>query len=124
MGQGTSMIIMMVVLFAFMYFGMMRPQKKQQQKRQEMLSGVKKGDKIITIGGLHGMVDSIDQEAGTVDIDVDGVFLTFNLSAIRTVNPTAPAAPATPTEAPKADDAASSDDADDKGYSEGDDDNK
>ncbi len=118
------MIIMMVVLFAFMYFGMMRPQKKQQQKRQEMLSGVKKGDKIITIGGLHGMVDSIDQEAGTVDIDVDGVFLTFNLSAIRTVNPTAPAAPATPTEAPKADDAASSDDADDKGYSEGDDDNK
>nr|WP_125705315.1 preprotein translocase subunit YajC [Lacticaseibacillus daqingensis] len=116
MGQGTSMIILVIFMGAFMYFGMMRPQKKQQQKRQEMLNGVKKGDHIITIGGLHGVVDSIDTTAGTVDIDVDGVFLTFSLTAIRTVN--APAAP----QAPKADDA--SDANDDKGYSEGDDNNK
>lgn len=87
------MIILVVIMFAFMYFGMMRPQKKQQQKRQEMLSAMKKGDKVVTIGGLHGVIDSIDQANGTVDLDLDGVFLTFNLSAIRTVaEPSAPAA--------------------------------
>lgn len=121
------MILMMVVLFAFMYFGMMRPQKKQQQKRQEMLGGVKKGDHIVTIGGLHGVVDSIDNAAGTVDIDVDGVFLTFNLTAIRTVNPATPAAPVEDAKADDADKGYSEGDQTedaDKGYSEGDDDNK
>ncbi|MCX2454440.1 preprotein translocase subunit YajC [Lacticaseibacillus nasuensis] len=90
------MLLMIVVLFAFMYFGMMRPQKKQQQKRQEMLSAMKKGDKIVTIGGLHAVIDSIDEAKQTVDLDCDGVYLTFNLSAIRAVNePSQVAAPAT-----------------------------
>lgn len=99
------MILMIVILFAFMYFGMMRPQKKQQQKRTAMLDSMKKGDKVVTIGGLHAVIDSLDKEAGTVDLDVDGVYLTFNLSAIRTVGDqprpaavaaTKPAAKATP----------------------------
>ena len=63
---------MIVVMFAFFYFFMMRPQKKQQQQRQEMLSGLKKGDKIITIGGLHGVIDKIDRNNNTVDLDLDG----------------------------------------------------
>ena len=89
------MIILVVIMFAFMYFGMMRPQKKQQQKRQEMLNSMKKGQKVVTIGGLHGVIDSIDKANGTVDLDLDGIFLTFNLTAIRTVGDT-PAAPAKP----------------------------
>lgn len=106
------MILMIVVLFAFMYFGMMRPQKKQQQKRQEMLKAMKKGDKIVTIGGLHAVIDSIDEAKQTVDLDCDGVYLTFNLSAIRAVNePTqAAAAPAAKVVAkPKAEDAKADD---------------
>lgn len=111
MSGSYSMIILIVVMFAFMYFGMMRPQKKQQQKRQQMLNEMKKGDKVVTIGGLHGVIDSIDKTAGTVDLDLDGIFLTFNLSAIRVVDQ--PAAAAAPVAKPKAKPAE-----DDKPYSE------
>ena len=83
MNGNMTMIIMLLIFVGFMYFGMVRPQKKQQQKRQEMLNQLKKGDPIITIGGLHGVIDSIDQQAGTVVIDSDGIYLTFNLSAVR-----------------------------------------
>lgn len=99
LGNGNvSMIVLLVIFVAFMYFGMIRPQKKQQQKRQEMLSQLKKGDPIVTIGGLHGVIDSIDQQAGTVVIDSDGIYLTFNLNAIRGVA----SRPTTPTPAPAA----------------------
>lgn len=72
---------------AVMYFSMIRPQKKQQQKRKEMFSGMKKGDNITTIGGLHGVIDSIDNEAQTVVVDCDGIYLTFNIGAIRDIKP-------------------------------------
>ncbi|MDN6223388.1 MAG: preprotein translocase subunit YajC, partial [Lacticaseibacillus paracasei] len=52
MNGNMTMIIMLLIFVGFMYFGMVRPQKKQQQKRQEMLNQLKKGDPIITIGGL------------------------------------------------------------------------
>ncbi|WP_461214349.1 preprotein translocase subunit YajC [Lacticaseibacillus sp. GG6-2] len=118
MNSSYSMIILIVVMFAFMYFGMMRPQKRQQQKRQEMLKQMKKGDKVVTIGGLHGVIDSIDQTAGTVDLDLDGIFLTFNLSAIRVVDQPATAATEPVAKPAKQDDKGytepSSDDKDDK----------
>ncbi|MFK5279478.1 preprotein translocase subunit YajC, partial [Lacticaseibacillus paracasei] len=94
MNGNVTMIFMLLLFVGFMYFGMVRPQKKQQQKRQEMLNQLKKGDPIITIGGLHGVIDSIDQQAGTVVIDSDGIYLTFNLSAVRGTA-TRPAAPST-----------------------------
>lgn len=106
MGNGNiSMIVLLVAFFAFMYFFMIRPQKKQQQKRQEMLNGLKKGDPIVTIGGLHGVIDSIDQQAGTVVIDSDGIYLTFNLNAIRGVA----SRPAAPAPAAKSEEAANTD---------------
>ncbi len=112
------MIIVLVLMFGFMYFGMMRPQKKQQQKRQEMLNAMKKGDKVVTIGGLHAVVDSINDADQTVDLDVDGVYLTFSRTSIRSVNETATPAAAKP--APKKDEKADDDQDDDKGYSEDD----
>lgn len=82
-----SFILILVVMGAVMYFSMIRPQKKQQQKRQDMFSQMKKGDRVVTIGGLHGVIDSIDNDAKTVVIDSDGIYLTFNLGAIRDVKP-------------------------------------
>ncbi|MCD2256765.1 preprotein translocase subunit YajC [Lactobacillus sp. CC-MHH1034] len=84
-----------------MYFSMIRPQKKQQQKRQEMFSQMKKGDRIVTIGGLHGVIDSVDTAAKTVVIDSDGIYLTFNISAIRDVQANT-AVPTGTTSAPAA----------------------
>lgn len=84
---GSSMIIIIILMFAMMYFMVMRPQKKQQQKHQEMVNQMKKGDAVVTIGGLHGVIDSINQDKKLVVIDCDGVYLTFNLNAIRNVTP-------------------------------------
>ncbi|MCK8624675.1 preprotein translocase subunit YajC [Apilactobacillus xinyiensis] len=80
-----------VVLFALMYFMMIRPQKKQQQKHAETLRQLKKGDHVVTIGRLHGVVDAIDQDKKTVSLDCDGIFLTFDLNAIASVSQQSPA---------------------------------
>ncbi|GAJ25970.1 preprotein translocase subunit YajC [Liquorilactobacillus sucicola DSM 21376 = JCM 15457] len=87
MNGSLPTIIMFVALIGLMYFMMIRPQKKQQQKRQEMLGNLKKGDAVITIGRLHGVVDSINNAEHTVTLDCDGIFLTFEQSAIASVTP-------------------------------------
>lgn len=68
---------------------MVRPQKKQQQKRMQMMDQLKKGDKVILVDGLHGKVDSINDQDKTVVIDADGIYLTFSRLAIRQVLPAA-----------------------------------
>ncbi|WP_281164260.1 preprotein translocase subunit YajC [Liquorilactobacillus sicerae] len=80
-----STIIMFAALIALMYFMMIRPQKKQQQKRQQMLGSLKKGDEVITLGRLHGTIDSLDTANHTVVLDCDGIYLTFEASAIMQV---------------------------------------
>lgn len=92
---------MIVVLFALMYFLMIRPQKKQQQKRREQLSKIKPGDQVVTIGRLHGVVDEINEADKTVTLDCDGIYLVFDLSAIAQVKQPAVTAAATSTEAPQ-----------------------
>ncbi|WP_373563508.1 preprotein translocase subunit YajC [Bombilactobacillus bombi] len=89
------MFFIIIVFFALMYFTMYRPQKKQQQKRQEMLNQIKVGDPVVTIGGLHGNIDSLNDADKTVVLDCDGIYLTFSRSAIRSVATTSsqPAAP-------------------------------
>lgn len=79
-----SLFILIALMFVAMYFLTIRPQKKQQQKRSEMLKEMQKGDKVVTIGGLKGTVDEIDNDTREIVIDADGVFLTFDLGAIRT----------------------------------------
>ncbi|WP_318531084.1 preprotein translocase subunit YajC [Lapidilactobacillus wuchangensis] len=100
MGGNFSFLIIIILMFVVMYFTMIRPGKKQQNQRKTMLDGMKKGDRIVTIGGLHGVIDSIDTTAGTVVVDADGIFLTFNRTAIRDVHP-AEAASETPVAEPK-----------------------
>lgn len=65
---------------------MIRPQKKQQQKHQEMMSKLQVGDKVVTIGRLHGVVDKVDTDAKTVTLDCDGIYLVFDRTAIMRVD--------------------------------------
>ena len=88
MGNGFSILIMLVVMMGLMFF-MQRSQKKQADKRMESLNKLQKGYEVITIGGLYGTVDEVDTEKKTVVLDVDGVYLTFELTAIKTVLPLA-----------------------------------
>lgn len=74
-----------IALFAVMYFMLIRPQKKQAQKKQEMLNNMQPGDSVVTIGGLHGVIDEVSQSSQTVVIDCEGVYLTFALNAIGTI---------------------------------------
>ncbi|WP_258089116.1 preprotein translocase subunit YajC [Weissella fangxianensis] len=78
-------ILILVVFIAAMYFIMIRPQQKQQKKRQAMINNVQVGAEVITIGGLHGTISSVNKEAHTFDLDAEGVILVFELSAIRQV---------------------------------------
>jgi len=74
----------LLVMFVLFYFLLIRPQQKRQKAVQTMQNELQKGDKIITIGGLHGIVDAIDE--GTVVIKCgDGSRLTYDRAAIREV---------------------------------------
>lgn len=86
-GNNMFMIVIFIVLIAFSYFTMIRPQKKQQQKRMEMMNELKPGDRVVLVDGLHGKIDAINKDDNTVVVDADGIFLTFNRMAIRQVLP-------------------------------------
>lgn len=85
-GGGLQMIIMMVVLFAIVYFFMIRPQNKKQKEIQKFRNALTVGQDVITIGGIHGIVKSINEDEGTVTLEVSsGVKIVFAKDAI---NPT------------------------------------
>ena len=86
MGSVTT-IIMFVVLFVLMYFIMIRPQKKQQQQHQEMINSLHVGDHVVMISRLHGKIDKINKADGTVSVDCDGIYLTFDVNAVMNVIP-------------------------------------
>lgn len=75
-----SPILLMLIIF---YFLLIRPQQKRQKQVREMQSNLQKGDNIITIGGLHGIVDSIDDNA--IVISCHNTKLTFDRAAVREV---------------------------------------
>ncbi len=78
-------VIMWVGIIGVFYFFMIRPQQKKAREQKELLAGIKKGDDVVTIGGLHGKVFLVDETTVTLDLD-KGVKLTFDKSAVsRTV---------------------------------------
>ena len=79
-----SMILMMVVLFAIMYFFMIRPQNKKQKEIEKFRSALSVGQDVVTIGGIYGTVRSIDEAENTVTLEVAmGVKMKFAKSAIN-----------------------------------------
>ena len=58
-GSWTSMLILFAVFGAIFYFMLIRPQRKRQSKMTELIGGLKRGDGVITAGGIHGEIDSI-----------------------------------------------------------------
>jgi preprotein translocase, YajC subunit len=81
-----SMLIMIVPIVAMIFF-MQRSQKKQQQKRQDVLNSMTPGSRVVTIGGLHGVLSEVNESKNTVIVDCEGIFLEFDRAAIRTVKP-------------------------------------
>ncbi|SDJ26720.1 preprotein translocase subunit YajC [Streptococcus equinus] len=77
-------LIMLIVMVALIWF-MQRSQKKQAQNRQEQLKALQKSDEIVTIGGLYGIIDEVDVDNQKMVLDIDGVYLTFELGAVKRV---------------------------------------
>lgn len=75
-----SPIILMLIIF---YFLLIRPQQKRTKQVREMQSNLQKGDPIVTIGGLHGTIDAIDEDK--IVLNCGNAKLTFDRAAIKEV---------------------------------------
>lgn len=65
-----SFLIMMVIIFAIMWFFMIRPQQKKQKEIQNFRNSIVKGTQIVTAGGIYGTVKDIDEAAGTLKVEI------------------------------------------------------
>jgi preprotein translocase subunit YajC len=75
-GSGMSMIIMMVAIFAIMWFFMIRPQQKKQKEIQKFQNSLSEGTQVITGGGIYGTVKKIDLANGIIEVKIaDGVVI-------------------------------------------------
>jgi preprotein translocase subunit YajC len=77
-------IITFGLVFVIFYFFIIRPQNKKQKDTEKMISAVKKGDKVVTIGGVHGEVTSTKEKTVIVKVD-ENCKIEFSRSAIATV---------------------------------------
>ena len=69
-GGGMGMIIMMVAIFAIMWFFMIKPQQKRQKEIQKFQNELTEGTQVMTGGGIYGTVKSIDLAKNTVDVKI------------------------------------------------------
>ncbi|MCP4104762.1 MAG: preprotein translocase subunit YajC [Desulfobacteraceae bacterium] len=65
---GPNPIFLIIIMFAIFYFLIFRPQQKKQKEHQEMINNLKKGDRVITGGGIHGRIVSVDESTVSVEI--------------------------------------------------------
>ncbi len=79
-----GIMIPMLLIFVIFYFLLIRPQKKEQKKTEQMIALLKKGDKIITIGGIHGVVSSTKEKTLIIKID-DNCKMEINRTAVGVV---------------------------------------
>ncbi len=87
-GGGGSLLVTLlpfVLMFVIFYFLLIRPQQKKQRSRGAMLNALKKGDKVTTIGGLHGTISEITDDIIVLKVN-DVTKLTFDRSSINNVS--------------------------------------
>ncbi|MCE7069806.1 MULTISPECIES: preprotein translocase subunit YajC [Dyadobacter] len=78
-------VVMWVGIIGVFYFFMIRPQQKKQKEQKELLGNLKKGDQVVTIGGIHARVYTVEDAIVTLELD-KGVKLTVDKSAVaRTI---------------------------------------
>ncbi|MEE8593286.1 MAG: preprotein translocase subunit YajC [Candidatus Bipolaricaulota bacterium] len=80
-GSLPSMLILFAVFGAIFYFMLIRPQRKRQTKMKELIGGLKRGDRVITAGGIHGEIDSIGDTAVVLILE-DGAKLKVSKSSV------------------------------------------
>jgi len=84
-GSSLFSFLPLIAIVAIFYFLILRPQNKKQKETQKMLSALKKGDRVVTIGGIHGVIQSVKESTVIVKVD-ENTKLEFNRSAIASVS--------------------------------------
>ena len=83
-GGILGMVLPIALIFVIFYVFIIRPQNKKQKETQKMIDALKKGDKVITIGGIHGVISSVKDQTVIVKVD-DDAKIEFTRSAIASV---------------------------------------
>jgi preprotein translocase subunit YajC len=80
----VSTIIMFGAIFLIFYFMIIRPQQKKSKEREKLLSNLEKGDKVVTSGGIHGIISGLDEKTCLLQVS-DNLKMKVERSAIGTV---------------------------------------
>jgi preprotein translocase subunit YajC len=83
-GQLVSLLVTFGLIIVIFYFLIIRPQSKKQKDTQKMLSALKRGDKVVTIGGMRGIIHSVKEDTVIIKVD-DATKLEFSRSAVATI---------------------------------------
>ena len=83
-GGGIGFFVPFIFIFIIMYFVMFRPQKKRQEQQQKLISALKTGDRVVTNGGIHGLISNVKETTVIVKV-ADNVKIELEKSAITTV---------------------------------------
>jgi preprotein translocase subunit YajC len=83
-GGLISTLIMFGAIFLIFYFMIIRPQQKRAKEREKLLSNLEKGDKIVTNGGIHGVIAGLEEKTALLQVS-ENVKLKIDRSAIATV---------------------------------------
>jgi preprotein translocase subunit YajC len=67
----SAFLPLIVIMVIFFYLAVLRPQRREQSRRQELLAGVKKNDRVVTIGGIYGVVVSVQRDADEIVLKID-----------------------------------------------------
>lgn len=89
-GPNYQMFIMLGVIIVVFYFFMIRPQQRRQKQEQKMRDSLAKGDRVVTIGGIHGKIVAVEDTTILIEVD-NGVKLKMDKSAVKPL-PAEPAA--------------------------------
>jgi len=84
MQQQLLSLLPIIIVFVVFYFMLLRPQRKREKERMMMLNSLKRGDKVITIGGLHGTIVDLNEKRVTLKVN-DQSRLVFERTAINQV---------------------------------------
>lgn len=84
--SGIMSIAPLIILFVIFYFLLIRPQQKRAKEHKQMISAIQKGDQVITSGGIHGRVASVNEDTVSVEVS-EGVRLKVSKEAITVRKP-------------------------------------
>ena len=103
-GGGLTSFLPLILIFVIFYFLLIRPQKQKQKKLRSQVEAMKVGDKVITAGGIHGLVTNVKKQSVSVKVD-NNVKIEFEKGSVATViskNSSAESAPAPAAESESA----------------------